>query len=190
MKKIILVMILLSPFALMAQVEKGNVFIGGSLGVGSMSESPGASYTQVYFEPRVGFMINDHNAFGGGINIQNVTYNGGYKANSFGVAAFHRYYSPVSESFYFVLHSEVSLDFGKTTPFDGGGPTAKSNEVSISTGPRFAYFASKHWSFEGAVGRIGYSSNTSKPEGGINSTTSNFFINAGSVSLGVFYYIK
>ncbi|RZM25467.1 MAG: hypothetical protein EOO88_19190, partial [Pedobacter sp.] len=138
MKKLLLSFAVLSTAALSvnAQTEKGNNFIGGSIGYSNTTNKPGTSsmtnqdteFTTFDLLPKFGHFFSKNVAVGLGVGYReaknvytaNTAQAGGFdvatvtsKNNSFNVSPFVRYYVDVAEKFKFYGQGSLGAAFGK-----------------------------------------------------------------------------
>ncbi|HEV8512056.1 MAG TPA: hypothetical protein VGQ59_02205, partial [Cyclobacteriaceae bacterium] len=110
------------------------------------------------------------------------------------VSSFLRYYLPISNSFYFVAHGEISFNRANTTNtnFNAGGPLNQevtdenpSYTLSAAIKPVFIFFPSPKWGIEAGVGSLGYNYQRFLPNVASSSSASLSF---GGFSFGLAYY--
>ena len=188
MKNCILAFIFCLPLAALAQVTQGNLFIGGDVSFASTSYSAGGHSSSVYIGPQVGYFITNKSALGGGIVYRNT--DDGQNSHSLDFDFFHRLYIPITEKFYFNLHSSVYAGFGKIN--NGGNPDTDTSDAGVYTRPGFTFFPSRHWGFDAYIGRFGIDHVSNKPDvsGATTTSSTSVSLNAGTVTLGVYYYFN
>ncbi len=160
MKKIILIAAVLFSTASVvnAQVAKGNIMLGGSLGFNSGKTTRTATNPSVVtitnpetktsnwdFSPQVGYFFTDRLAAGislsaGGLKTTQTvfdpnpspgtTFTTESKESYFGAGVFARYYAPVNESFYFWGQLNVGFASGKG---EITGPDPLNPSANITT---------------------------------------------------------
>lgn len=201
MKKIFLLLLL--PVCSWAQFSKGNVFLGGSLGVNNQNGNTTSSVyslTQNFsINPTVGFMLADNLAIGVRLGYSDYAY---YYQNTFQKSAdqetlsgglFVRRFFSISEKFLFALDGGVN--YGRSTtnykynsnPYGYGDSSQKSYSVTAQVVPTFLYLPSNHWGIEASIGSL-YFTHSYNFINEINANT--FNLNYGSFSLGFAYYIR
>lgn len=163
MKKIIL-LLALSFFwvtGLNAQIQKGNIMIGGAvsdLSVGLQSESD----VRFNLMPMAAWFVKDGLALGAYVNF-GLLHVGGTEGSSlnYGVGPMGRYYITdnsieVLKHTRFFLDARVGIDGSNTTK--GGSST---NGLGFSLGPGIAYFITPNIGLEGLIaykGNVGFGS--------------------------------
>ncbi len=197
-----------------AQVSKGSMMFGGSLGANTTMEKTtkstavGASdvktpsYTDWNFSPTVGYFVADGLAVGLMLNVGS-TYvgtstNGTAKENvsmsNMGVGLFARKYMEVAEKVY--LHGQAGLMYssgsytdrvadGTDKLKDGAKTTASGMGLNIT--PGITYFVSPKWGIDFSLNNIiGYTSSTTKTENPATGFTAAYTTEStsGSFSIG------
>lgn len=192
-----------------AQIKKGNLFLGGSLGFTSNSSSTDytpakdKSASSFDFGPRVGYFLTDKIAIGAGLSIsdntnKNSPASGSYSTKDetagFGFNVFGRYLFVNDEKFAFFtdlgLNVNVYANQSDVTTL-GVTKTTKSSsgQLSFKLSPGVIWFPANSWGIEGSVGVLSLTSLSYKPDGGDEVTGSrlDFGLNS-SLNLGVHYY--
>lgn len=172
------IFIVFLSFQSYSQLEKGNMYLSGTLGL-SVSNNQFESFG---IRPSFGYLLSDKWAIGGQGLFSFNSFNPNYHNFASGVGFFGRRYIAIADRFYFsvigslmYLHSESKLN---------PNYHSSSNGAALTFQPNFTFFPSPHWALEANIGAIGYSflrSNTA-----VNSH--NFDLQYGSISLGVSYY--
>lgn len=141
MKKITLI-ILSACFAISfsanAQIQQGNVLVGGTF----TNLQLGLNAPNVFnlnITPQAAWFILDNVALGGYVNLGIQSAKKSNTTTSYGVGALGRYYtgSDVAVLRHGRIFGEATLGIGGTNVSSGGGNT---NGLDFSAGPGFAYF--------------------------------------------------
>ena len=121
-----------------AQIQKGNLLVGGDLANFNLTLGGGGAF-QANLVPKVGFFIKDNIALGGYVNFGLATAKGAGTTTNYGVGALGRYY--VSKSDVDLLHNG-RLFFEGTVGVEGVSLAGGSNTtgLGIGVGPGYAYF--------------------------------------------------
>lgn len=161
MKKIILLIaILLGSITANAQVNQGNVMIGGTLANFSADFDHSTSLS---LTPKAAWFIRDGLALGGYVNFGFTHINGGATTYNYGFGPIARYYLNTDKevkvkNVKFFLEANAGFDGASTTK--GGGST---NGLGFGVGPGVAYFLSPNIGLEALVkydAIAGFGSNT------------------------------
>lgn len=210
MKKNITLFIVVLPYFAFAQFSKGQVYLGGSLGVSLYNydvpavspTSPGSNNKINSFSllPVVGIFLNEKVAVGGGVGYTSSKYE--YDVTNFSsissskgitVSSFTRYYIPISSSVYFTGHGEVSFTRANQKDIQNSGTQGTTTQehpsytIGVALKPVFIFFPTNKWSIEASVGSLGYSYQRNLPN---VSSTSSAYLNFGSFSFGLAYYFS
>ena len=209
MKKLIVIFLLL-PLVGMAQFNKGQVFLGGSMSVQNqyLSDHSGPIVNTFGITPRVGYFINEKWALGGTAGYSstdqtntNADINGRtvFKYNSISISAgfFGRRYFTISEKFLFALEGNLSFSRSNSTSTyastDAAGvltsssySTLPSYGLGVGFRPLFIFFPSPKWGIEAGLGNLSVSRQRNLSDHtGVNT----FNLSAlGTLSFGVTYY--
>lgn len=140
MKKITLlfVLVLALKFSASAQIQQGNVLIGGNLA----NINLGLDAPKVFsfdITPKAAWFIQDNVALGGYVNLGIQTAKNSPTTTTYGVGALGRYYTgaDVEVLRHGRFFGEATVGLGGANVSDGGGST---NGLNLSVGPGFAYF--------------------------------------------------
>lgn len=145
MKKITLVMFALIglAFTAKAQIQKGNVLIGGDLANLDLSLENGGNFTG-NLSPKAAWFIQDNFALGAFVNFGISTYKGGGSTVSYGLGPLARYYAGGGNEI--IKHGrffgEANVGF-QGINYAGNANTASggsTNGLGFGVGPGFAYF--------------------------------------------------
>lgn len=159
MKKIVLVAIFaVAGLTASAQTEKGNVLLGGSIGLGtSKSDASGAkSSTNFEIMPKAGYFVSNNTAVGLGLGYEYNKFSNGEKSDVFTVAPFGRAYKNLSDQFKFFGELSVPLAFGSEKNA-AGDKDGESTSIGVALAPGFAFFPTKKVAIELAFSGISYS---------------------------------
>jgi hypothetical protein len=130
-----------------AQVQRGNVLIGGNIGNISLGlDKP--SVFSIDIVPKAAWFVQDNLALGGYVDLGLQTARGANTITRYGVGALGRYYAG----------SDVGLNHGRlfaeaTFGFGGQNVTngAKTNGLNFSVGPGYTYFVTPNVGLEALV---------------------------------------
>lgn len=136
-----------------AQIQKGNIMVGGDLAGFKVGLQKGAS-VNLSIQPKLGYFVKDNIALGGYVNIGVDYAKSRGTTVTYGIGAFGRYY--VSDPRLDLLkHTRF---FGEANVGIGGANTKKAGEPSITTnglefgvGPGVAYFITPNIGLEALV---------------------------------------
>lgn len=125
-------------FSASAQIQKGNVLIGGNLA----NMNLGLDDPKIFsfdITPKAAWFIEDNVALGGYLNLGIQTAKNTATTTTYGVGALGRYYtgSDVEVLKHGRFFGEATVGLGGANVSDGGG---KTNGLNLSVGPGFAYF--------------------------------------------------
>lgn len=197
MKKMIVVAVLglIGTQFANAQVKKGNILLGGTVGVTTTSNKTDgvdgkSTSTNFGISPKVGYAVSDkwvvgvfaETEFGTSKNLAGVK----TKSNNIAPGIFVRNYHNIGDSkFAFFGEANVSYGFGSQEVADV--KTAKYNTIEANILPGITYFVTKRFLVEGAFGGINFTSATTKPQPtGAEQTTTAFGLQfTKEFSLGV-----
>ncbi len=141
MKRIILILLVsLSIFVakVNAQIQKGNILVGGDIANLDLTLGGGGAF-QVDLSPKVAFFIRDNIALGGYVNFSLATAKGSGTTTGYGVGALGRYYLDDARvnilkhgRFFFEGNAGV-----QGVSLSGGSNTTG---LGVGIGPGYAYF--------------------------------------------------
>lgn len=138
MKKIILIILATIAFtsnSASAQIQKGNVMVGGDLA--SLNFGTGG-YFNVNIDPKVAWFIKDNIALGGYVNLDLTTAKNQSTITNYGVGALGRYY--VNDPKTNVL-KHGRLFFEGNAGIQGTNThNTSTNGLGLGIGPGYAYF--------------------------------------------------
>jgi len=161
MKKVLLLLLLSAAMnsATNAQVEKGNVLVGGDLANLQLGLNGGSNFSMLV-TPKVAWFVQDKVAFGGYGLLGLETAKGAGVSFNYGVGALGRYYTGtraldnVPRTRFFV---ESSVGIEGYNPSVGDN----TNGLALGVGPGLAYFITPNIGIEGLLkytGLIGFGS--------------------------------
>lgn len=150
-----------------AQIQKGNVLVGGNFANLNLGLS-GSKVFSLDITPKAAWFIEDNIALGGYANIGLRTAKNQATTTNYGLGALGRYYTGNDTELlkHGRLFGEATLGFGGTNTSQGGGNT---NGLAFSFGPGFAYFITPNIGLEtllkyngvAGFGNTGYQNNLS-----------------------------
>jgi hypothetical protein len=152
MKKLSLLLfsaVLVTGLTASAQIQKGNVLIGGNLADVNLGlDKP--SVFSANITPKAAWFIQDNIALGGYVNFGIATAKGSSTTTDYGVGALGRYYagSDTDVLRHGRFFGEAAVGIGGQNVSKGGGST---NGLNFSFGPGFAYFITPSIGLEALV---------------------------------------
>jgi hypothetical protein len=144
-----------------AQIQKGNVMVGGNLtNINLGLDAP--NVFSIDITPKAAWFIEDNLAVGGYVNFGLETAKNSATTTSYGVGALGRYYAgkDVEVLKHGRFFAEATVGVGGVNVSNGGGNT---NGLDLSVGPGFAYFITPNIGLETLVkykGLVGFGSST------------------------------
>jgi len=165
MKKLIIIIIVLAAaISARAQIQQGNVLVGGNFA----NMNLGLNDPKVFsldITPKAAWFVADNVALGGYLNFGIATAKGSSTTTSYGIGGLGRYYTgkDVEVLRHGRFFGEGTFGVGGVNVSDGGGNT---NGLNFSFGPGFAYFITPNIGLEtllkynglGGFGDQGYQS--------------------------------
>jgi hypothetical protein len=145
-------------FGASAQIEKGKVLAGGSVGLSTSKDkvifdgntTDESNTTNLWVMPRAGYFITDALAVGTGISLStsSTKYDDDdvYTSSSISLTPFVRYYLP--EGFYGQIELGLGSETDKWKPSDDDDETDKYQLFVWSIGAGYAYFLNDNVSVE------------------------------------------
>ncbi|KLT63585.1 hypothetical protein [Pedobacter sp. BMA] len=165
MKKFLATVIIAATtvFAANAQIQKGNVLVGGNLSNINLGLDDPKIFS-VDITPKAAWFIQDNVALGAYVNFGLETAKNSNTTTSYGVGALGRYYAGKDTE---VLRhgrffAEATAGIGGVNVSKGGGNT---NGLNLSVGPGFAYFVTPNIGLETLLkynGLVGFGSATTQ----------------------------
>lgn len=146
-----------------AQIQKGNVLVGGNLtNINLGLDDP--KIFSVDITPKAAWFIQDNIALGGYVNFGLQTTKNAPTTTSYGVGALGRYYTgkDVEVLNHGRFFAEATVGVGGVNVSRGGGNT---NGLNLSVGPGFAYFITPNIGLETLLkynGLVGFGSATTQ----------------------------
>lgn len=129
---------------LSAQIQKGVVLFGGTMGFNSTG-SDGAHITSINVSPSAGFFISDRFAIGSSLDFVLVS-SDGESSTSFGLVPFARYYFNDSGTSRFFGQAKIGIQTGDTDFF------AESTAWTFGIGVGADFFINDYVAIEGLLG--------------------------------------
>jgi hypothetical protein len=210
MKKLIVVFLLL-PLAGMAQFNKGQVFLGGSMSVQNQYYSSTKTLNNSFsILPTAGYFINEKWALGGSAGYSysdqrstntNSLGSNSFKNSSFSISAgmFGRRYFAISERFFFVLEGNLNFRRSRSsgsseqrdvtgTVITTGSFNSPTYTIGASVRPLFIFFPLPRWGLEAGLGSLSVSRQENLSDHtGVNSSSLSV---SGTFAFGITYYFK
>ncbi|MET4137796.1 hypothetical protein [Pedobacter sp. UYP1] len=148
-----------------AQIQKGNVMVGGNLANLGLDLN-GSKNFSLDITPKAAWFIQDNVALGGYVNLGLKTVKDGPTTTNYGFGGLGRYYagSDTEVLKHGRFFGEATVGFGGTNTSKGG---ANTNGLAFSFGPGFAYFITPNIGLEtllkynatAGFGNTGYQNN-------------------------------
>jgi len=137
--------LLASALSSNAQIQKGNILIGGNLANLNLGLN-GPKIFSAEITPKVAWFIKDNLALGGYVDLGLETAKHSATTTNYGIGALGRYY--IGKEKEIIKHSRF---FGEATVGIGGvnvSDADNTNGLNISAGPGFAYFVTPNIGLE------------------------------------------
>ena len=174
MKKLILLGMCVSLFSgkrSEAQLQKGDMLIGGDLANFDLGLNKGSTFT-MNIMPKAAWFVRDNLAIGGYLDLGLATAKEAGTNVSYGVGALGRYYFPtanvnVARSTRFLVEANLGIQ-GINTPGSNGNNT---NGLGYGIGPGLAYFVTDNIALESLLkynGIYGFGSNNTSSRLSLN----------------------
>ncbi|MBE9584244.1 hypothetical protein IM792_07285 [Mucilaginibacter sp. JRF] len=152
-------------FSANAQIQKGNVFVGGNFANLNLGLDDSKIFS-IDVTPKAAWFIQDNIAVGGYLNFGLQTAKESSTTTTYGIGALGRYYTgkDVEVLRHGRIFAEGTVGIGGINVTDGGGHT---NGLNFGFGPGFAYFITPNIGLETLLkyngttgfGNAGYQSN-------------------------------
>jgi hypothetical protein len=178
MKKSLLIITLMLFSTLgFAQITKGGIQLGGSVGF-----SGGNGSSSFRLAPQAGLFVTDLTSVG-------LTMSYSSNSNFFGFGVFSRFHKKVVENFYFYL--QPSISYLKGSSESGNSLGSELSILDIGIAPGVTYFLSPKFALGMNIGSLNYNSTTNE-SGGVKTNREEFtlFMNLNSASFNISYFIK
>lgn len=151
MKKTLLFSLMLAIFNLLpgiskAQLQKGNIMVGGDVANLNFTLG-GGGYFQANVNPKLAFFIHDNFAIGGMVNFGLTTSSGNGTHTTYGVSALGRYY--INDQDINILHQGkffVEGNAGIQGVSNGNG--SNTTGLGLGIGPGYTYFVTQNVGLE------------------------------------------
>ncbi|HEY0655705.1 MAG TPA: outer membrane beta-barrel protein [Chryseosolibacter sp.] len=193
MKKILVMLAFVSSaFFAKAQTSSGQMMIGGALSFSSVNydNNNGSDYSNFTLAPSFGYFVKDNFVVGASLSLGNSksgTGAGQTTTSSFGVGPFARLYKFTSSE-QFAFFGQAGLAFGNSKSETGNVITDKSNSITFSIAPGFAYFFNEHWAAELSIAGFRIQNSKSDNFPGNDRTSVTFDVSSFNPSLGLRYH--
>lgn len=143
MKKIIALLMLATSVASVshAQLQKGNVLVGGDIANFSLGLDKG-SYFQVDIAPKAAWFIKDNIAVGAYVNLGLITAKNSNTQTNYGVGALARYYAGANQvnTDAFLKHTRLFVEGNVGIEGNNVSHGPSTNGLGLGIGPGIAYF--------------------------------------------------
>jgi len=166
--------IIAGTFAANAQIQRGNVMVGGDIANLDLGLNEGA-YFNVVINPKAAWFIKDNVAVGGYVNLGLSTAKGMGTAVTYGVGPLARWYSS-GNAVEAVRHTRFFLEANvgiEGVNYSKSSLNASTNGLGLGVGPGIAYFITPNIGLEGLLKYQGIVGFGSRP------TTSDLNLNVG-----------
>lgn len=156
---LLLVICTLTYGCIYAQIQKGNVMVGGNISNMNLNLANGGNFNMT-LSPKAAWFIRNNIALGGYVDFGLTTAKGIKPSTSYGIGALGRYY--INDPTINVLRK--TRFFGEATVgIEGFNPSTgdNTNGLGISAGPGIAYFVTPNIGLEGLIkyrGIVGFGS--------------------------------
>jgi hypothetical protein len=149
----------IAPLAIKAQIQKGNVMVGGDISRLDLSLNNGNNFN-FNIDPKAAWFIADNVAVGGYLNFNLVTAKGAGSSISYGIGPLARYYindknvNILRHARFFI---EGNVGIQGTNPHVG----SSTNGLGLGFGPGLAYFITPNIGLEALLkyqGIVGFGS--------------------------------
>lgn len=166
MKKILTLIVMATLVASVsnAQLQKGNVLVGGNLANFSLGLEKN-SYFTLDISPKAAWFIQNNIAVGGYVKLGLITSNGSNTQTNYGVGALARYYAGPSQINTDAILKHARLFVEGNAGLEGSNVShgATTNGLGVGIGPGVAYFITPNVGLETLLkydGIIGGGNNT------------------------------
>lgn len=181
-----------------AQIQKGDVLIGGSLFISNTTlenaQPSSLEANSFNFSPRAGLFLSEKMSLGliigydrdkienSNVGVPNTT-----TENLFTFGAYMRNYKSLSEKFFFYLQTSILIGTGNAdVVVNNAIQEADRGAFGIEIQPGVSYFFTDRLSLDVSIFQLGYTDQTTElASANINQETSRFFISGGLNSVGV-----
>lgn len=156
-------------FSASAQIQRGNVFVGGNFaGLNLGLDDP--KVFSIDITPKAAWFVQDNLAVGAYVDLGLTTQKNAPTTTKYGFGGLGRYYTgkDVEVLSHGRFFAEATVGFGGTNVSQGG---AKTNGLNLSVGPGFAYFITPNIGLETLLkynGLVGFGNATSQNSLGLS----------------------
>ncbi len=135
-----------------AQLQKGNVLVGGDIANFSLGLDKG-SYFKFNIDPKAAWFIQNNIAVGGYVNLGLITAKGSNTETLYGVGALARYYLGANQvnTDAILRHTRIFVEGNVGLEGDNVSHGATTNGLGIGIGPGVAYFITPNIGLEGLL---------------------------------------
>jgi hypothetical protein len=216
MKKALFIIAMCLALHAHAQLKKGNVQLGGSMGWSTYKnettntgnfQSTKNSGLSFYFQP--GIFVTDKSVLGLGLGYSNNRYDNSSSnstfnlnhrdkqtQNGYSVGPYYKWYKSLSERIAFSILASVNYSFNNSTYYNANGTDftdskTSSHGLNANVSPGIIYFINTRWGLTTSFGSLHYSTMKYKPNSSsnANTTTTSRTSNAGvDLSLSSFSF--
>ena len=196
-KLLLLCVVLFSGVVAQAQIQKGDVQLGGSITYNS-NESGGQDNSNFTFSPQAGLFVSETTSIGVLLGFNSTTFNAFNQNNGnlveltnslFSFGAYARFHKSVADNFYLFLQPAVALGTGKVEQINAND--VDTNTFLVGVSPGMTYFLSPKFALELRLGGVNYSRFKTDNNGTENTSTAfSFDMDLASVGLGLNFYIR
>lgn len=180
-----------------AQIEKGNIQLGGNVEFTS-NDNGGNDYSLITVAPRAGLFLSNTTSLGLQLGYSSISRDllitgSGTTTESttsqFLFGTYARFHKSLADNFYLYLQPSLGFGTGKTEV--DGTKVADVSSFNIGIAPGLTYFLSPRFALEATWGAINYASTELEGQG-VSETNSTFNIglDLANIGFGLSYYIK
>lgn len=199
--------ILVSVFAMalaapaFAQLEEGQITVGGSIGVNAVNSfakedskilSTQEKTREFSIAPEVGYMLTDSWQIGLGLSYaMTQDYENDWKTNTIGVGVFGRKFMPISDKLSFAVVGQAGIAFGSADVMESIPNVNQKRKMfgfGVQVAPEFWFHLTPKTSLTAQLGNINFFSGTTKADDSNNKVelhTTSFGLDWNAVSFGV-----
>lgn len=219
MKNVFVALILLLTTTSYGQINKGAIFIGGSLNLNfSKNDSDLPAIISLgnqksissSLHPMAGVFLSENWQIGGGFEYAHSSYRYDYsyyvggdlmeswqkqKSNLYSIDIFVTRYIHIKNAFYFNISCNLNAGVGNVNYYSPGleDQTYDQSAIGMKLSPGLTYFVSNRWAIAASMGELYAKHQTIKNsdfDQDAKTTTAGFSLKANTFSIGVQYYLN
>ena len=203
-KQLLTLVLLLSCSISYAQIQKGDILLGGSVRFSTFTIDVEDSRTNFLdFNPQAGFFVSDRTSIGPLVSYshesrkqENQNFSLIEKTNTFSFGAYMRNYKPITEKLYFFLESSIVYGTGnRSIELQGDNNEGDITLFQIRVAPQLSYFIGEKLAFDIRLFSATYSIDNTDEIGGVglperDITGFNLTGGLNSVGFGLSWFLK